>query len=139
MAQEIIWHSTEATIARDTETGVVTVIAPAAAVQRQADRDSIVTDALVWLAADSAQAAARSAQIAQAIADVDTQIASVNGYTFAGTNVNAINASLNNALKPQLAAILAKQRAIGVMLQELQAARARHGQQIAWIGRLLTS
>lgn len=139
MTQEIIWNSTETTIARDTVTGVETIIAPSEAVEREAARATIITDALVWLAADSAQAATRTAQITAAIADIDAQIASVNGYTFAGTTVTAINASLNGALKPQLVSILTKQRGIGVMLQELQAARARHGQQIAWIGRLLTS
>ena len=38
MAQEIIWHSIEETIARDTETGVRSIIAPPEAVTREADR-----------------------------------------------------------------------------------------------------
>lgn len=108
----------------------------AAAAQYEADRTAIIEQALVWLASDSAQAATRAAQIAQAIADVDTQIAAVQGYTFAGANVTAINASLNNALKPQLVSILTKQRGIGVMLSELMVARDRHGDYLRWLGRL---
>ena len=47
-----------------------------------------------------------------------------------------ILASLNNALKPQLASILTKQRGIGVMLSELMVARDRHGDYLRWLGRL---
>lgn len=118
--------------------------ADAAAVQQaaQADRDAdravIVDQALVWLAQDSAQAATRAGQITQAIADIDAQITSVTGYTFAGSNVTGINASLNNALKPQLVAMLQKLRGAAVMLDELNAMRDRHNDALAWIGRTIT-
>lgn len=45
MAQEIVWHSIEATIAHDTETGVETIIAPPEAVTR-ATLDQRVRDAV---------------------------------------------------------------------------------------------
>jgi len=118
--------------------------ADAAAVQqaaqaaRDADRAVIVDQALVWLAQDSAQAATRAGQITQAIADIDAQITSVTRYTFAGSNVTGINASLNNALKPQLVAMLQKLRGAAVMLDELNAMRDRHNDALAWIGRTIT-
>lgn len=113
--------------------------AKAAEQARKADRASIIGTALVWLAADSQQAATRAKQIAAAITSLDAQIAAVNAYTFAGANVTAINASLNSALKPQLVATLQRQRAIGVMLQELMVARDKHGDALVWLGRYLTS
>ena len=91
-------------------------------------------NALVWLAADADQAD----QIATALADVDQQIAQVAGYMFSGSNVAQINNALNNALRPMIASILERQRAIGVMLQELQVARDRHGDALVWIGRTIT-
>lgn len=114
-------------------------LAEAAQQARDSDRTSIVSTALVWLAADSTQAATRAQHIADAITALDTQIASVQGYTFAGATVTAINTSLNSALKPQLVAMLQRQRAIGVMLQELMVARDRHGDALVWLGRYLTS
>lgn len=104
----------------------------------EADRAAIVDQALVWLAADSAQAATRAGQITQAIADIDAQITSVTGYTFAASNVTGINASLNNALKPQLVAMLQKLRGAAVMLDELNTMRERHNDALAWIGRTIT-
>lgn len=105
---------------------------------READRAAIVNDALVWLAQDAAQADQRAGQIAAAIASVDDQIAQVAAYTFSGASVAQINASLNNALKPMIGAILERQRDIGLMLQELQVARNRHGDALVWVGRYLT-
>ena len=106
--------------------------------EAEADRAAIVDQALVWLAADSAQAATRAGQITQAIADIDAQITSVTGYTFAGSNVAGINASLNNALKPQIVAMLRKLRGAAVMLDELNTMRDRHNDALAWIGRTIT-
>lgn len=106
--------------------------------QREAGRAAIVAQALVWLAADSAQAATRAGQITQAIADIDAQITSVTAYTFAGSNVTGINASLNSALKPQIVAMLQKLRGAAVMLDELNAMRDRHNDALSWIGRTIT-
>lgn len=105
---------------------------------READREAIVEDALVWLAQDAAQAETRASQIAAALADVDAQIAQVAAYAFTGSNVAQINASLNNALKPMIGSILTRQKQIGTMLQELQVARDRHGDALVWVGRYLT-
>ena len=135
----IVWASTDQTIDRDPVTGAEAIVAPAALVTRLADRNAIVSDALVWLKNDSDQAETRAQQIATAIAAIDKQISDVQAYTFSGTTVAQINNSLNNALKPQLVSILQKQRAIGVMLAELQTARDRHGDALVWLGRYLTS
>lgn len=135
----IVWNSTAQTIDRDPATGAEVIVAPEDAVQRKADRDAIVEQALVWLRADSDQAEQRAQQIAAAVAAIDTQIQHVQAYTFAGTTVAQINTSLNGALKPQLIGMLKRQRAIGVMLQELQVARDRHGDALVWLGRYLTT
>ena len=45
---------------------------------------------------------------------------------------------LNNALKPQIVAMLQKLRGAAVMLDELNAMRDRHNAALAWIGHTIT-
>ena len=52
--------------------------------------------------------------------------------------MTGINASLNNALKPQIVAMLRKLRGAAVMLDELNTMRDRHNDALAWIGRTIT-
>ena len=104
---------------------------------RLAARDSLVDTALTWLREDSAEASKRVQQIESALAAVDDQISAITDYTFTGTTIAAIKASLNNALKPQILAILQRQRQIGIQLQELNVARDRHGDALTWLGKFV--
>ena len=60
------------------------------------------------------------------------------GCLSAARHTSGINASLNNALKPQIVAMLRKLRGAAVMLDELNAMRDRHNDALAWIGRTIT-
>ncbi len=113
--------------------------AQAAAADRATTRQGIIEQALVRLAADAAEQTQRAATIQAAIDAVDAQIAAVQGYTFAGSTVAGIHASLNTALKPQLVSILTRQRQIGQLLAEMALWRAGTDRDLAWLARYVTS
>lgn len=107
-------------------------------VERDAILDNIINQAITWLQQDSDQAESRIGQIQSAINAVDTQIAQINAFTFNGASVGQVNAQLNNALKPMLVSILTRQKQVAQQLQELNEARDKHGDALAWLGRYVT-
>ena len=112
--------------------------APARTPEEQAARAearrALVEEALVWLRNDSSQAENRVQQIQAAITAIDQQIGQVQGFTFSGTLAN-VTSQLNTGLKPQIVAILAKQKQVAQQLQELNEARDRHGDALVWLGQ----
>lgn len=69
-------------------------------------RDNIVTKAITFLEADAAAAQARADSITGAITTVQGKRTTVQGFTFNGATVAAINGQLNTALKPMLVDML---------------------------------
>lgn len=99
-------------------------------------RADIVTKAIAWLEADSATAQARATAISNAVTTVQTRKGQVQGFTFNGANVAAINTQLNNSLKPLLIDMLDYIIGLGNITSGLETWRGgRVDPALVWLAR----
>jgi len=99
-------------------------------------RADIVTKAIVWLEADSAAAQARATAISNAVSTVQTRKSQVQGFTFNGANVSAINTQLNSGLKPLLIDMLDYIIGLGNITSGLETWRGdRVDPALVWLAR----
>jgi len=114
--------------------------AQAAAASHIADlaqlRADIITKAIAWLEADSAAAQARATAISNAVSTVQTRKSQVQGFTFNGANVSAINTQLNSGLKPLLIDMLDYIIGLGNITSGLETWRGdRVDPALVWLAR----
>ena len=99
-------------------------------------RADIVTKAIAWLEADSATAQARATAISNAVTTVQTRKGQVQGFTFNGATVAAINTQLNASLKPLLIDMLDYIIGIGNITSGLETWRGgRVDPALVWLAR----
>ena len=99
-------------------------------------RADIVTKAIAWLEADSATAQARATAISNAVTTVQTRKGQVQGFTFNGATVAAINTQLNASLKPLLIDMLDYIIGLGNITSGLETWRGdRVDPALVWLAR----
>lgn len=134
------YRTTPATVRPYTTAENTAADAQAAAAAHNADlaqlRANIVTKAIAWLEADSAAAQARATAISNAVSTVQTRKSQVQGFTFNGANVSAINTQLNSGLKPLLIDMLDYIIGLGNITSGLETWRGdRVDPALVWLAR----